>query len=101
MSALMILSFSLLVIMLLYHRAMSQLLAIRPSGDEFVVCLQRFLYTMRTIQGSLIVSSFVNIILGYSKAWGNFTRLVLSFLFNLLCNHALQKNLDVNCCICL
>ncbi|KAF8022927.1 hypothetical protein BT93_F0442 [Corymbia citriodora subsp. variegata] len=34
----------------------------------------RFLYTMRTIQGSLIVSSFVNIILGYSKAWGNFTR---------------------------
>ncbi|KAI6688184.1 hypothetical protein NL676_025012 [Syzygium grande] len=35
----------------------------------------RFLYTMRTIQGSLIVSSFVNIILGYSKAWGNFTRL--------------------------
>ncbi|KAI3439693.1 uncharacterized protein J3R85_004533 [Psidium guajava] len=34
----------------------------------------RFLYTMRTIQGSLIVSSFVNIIAGYSQAWGNFTR---------------------------
>ncbi|XP_031405433.1 nucleobase-ascorbate transporter 3 isoform X1 [Punica granatum] len=35
----------------------------------------RFVYNMRTIQGSLIVSSFVNIILGFSKAWGNFTRL--------------------------
>ncbi|KAK3423098.1 hypothetical protein EUGRSUZ_F00033 [Eucalyptus grandis] len=34
----------------------------------------RFLYTMRTIQGSLIVSSFVNIILGYSRAWGKFTK---------------------------
>ncbi|KAF5739426.1 hypothetical protein HS088_TW12G00632 [Tripterygium wilfordii] len=29
---------------------------------------------MRTIQGSLIVASFVNIILGYSRAWGKFTR---------------------------
>ncbi|KAF9687598.1 hypothetical protein SADUNF_Sadunf02G0110000 [Salix dunnii] len=34
----------------------------------------RFVDTMRTIQGSLIVSSFVSIILGYSKAWGNLTR---------------------------
>ncbi|XP_011017252.1 PREDICTED: nucleobase-ascorbate transporter 3-like [Populus euphratica] len=34
----------------------------------------RFVDTMRTIQGSLIVSSFVNIILGFSKAWGNLTR---------------------------
>ncbi|WJX77479.1 hypothetical protein P8452_60783 [Trifolium repens] len=30
---------------------------------------------MRTIQGSLIVSSFINIFLGYSKTWGNLTRL--------------------------
>ncbi|KAJ1397427.1 Xanthine/uracil/vitamin C permease [Sesbania bispinosa] len=30
---------------------------------------------MRTIQGSLIVSSFINIILGYSKSWGSLTRL--------------------------
>ncbi|KAL1353809.1 hypothetical protein HN51_042423 [Arachis hypogaea] len=36
---------------------------------------ERFTYTMRTIQGSLIVSSFINIILGYSRAWGNLTRL--------------------------
>ncbi|XP_061355969.1 nucleobase-ascorbate transporter 3 [Gastrolobium bilobum] len=36
---------------------------------------ERFIYTMRTIQGSLIVSSFINIFLGYSKAWGNLTRL--------------------------
>ncbi|XP_024017078.1 nucleobase-ascorbate transporter 3 [Morus notabilis] len=35
---------------------------------------ERFLYTMRTIQGSLIVSSFVNMILGFSGAWGNLTR---------------------------
>ncbi|KAI4389560.1 hypothetical protein MLD38_001775 [Melastoma candidum] len=34
----------------------------------------RFLYIMRTIQGSLIVSSFINIILGFSKVWGNLTR---------------------------
>ncbi|KAJ7958111.1 Nucleobase-ascorbate transporter [Quillaja saponaria] len=36
---------------------------------------ERFLYTMRTIQGSLIVASFVNIFLGFSKAWGNLSRL--------------------------
>ncbi|XP_027329987.1 nucleobase-ascorbate transporter 3 [Abrus precatorius] len=36
---------------------------------------ERFTYTVRTIQGSLIVSSFVNIFLGYSKTWGNLTRL--------------------------
>ncbi|XP_008220714.1 PREDICTED: nucleobase-ascorbate transporter 3 isoform X2 [Prunus mume] len=35
---------------------------------------ERFEVTMRTIQGSLIVSSFVNIFIGFSKAWGNFTR---------------------------
>ncbi|PNY14137.1 nucleobase-ascorbate transporter 3-like protein [Trifolium pratense] len=36
---------------------------------------ERFTYTMRTIQGSLIVSSFVNIFLGYSRTWGNLARL--------------------------
>ncbi|PKU66640.1 Nucleobase-ascorbate transporter 3 [Dendrobium catenatum] len=35
---------------------------------------QRFVHTMRAIQGALIVSSFVNIIIGYSKAWGNFSK---------------------------
>ncbi|CAM8935955.1 unnamed protein product [Rhodiola kirilowii] len=35
---------------------------------------QRFIHSMRTIQGSLIVSSFVSIILGYSKVWGHFIR---------------------------
>ncbi|KAF7817527.1 nucleobase-ascorbate transporter 3 [Senna tora] len=35
---------------------------------------ERFTYTMRTIQGSLIVSSFINIFLGYSKTWGTLTR---------------------------
>lgn len=36
---------------------------------------QRFVHNIRTVQGSLIVSSFISIILGFSKAWGNFTRL--------------------------
>lgn len=36
---------------------------------------QRFIHNIRTIQGSLIVSSFISIILGYSKLWGNLTRL--------------------------
>ncbi|CAO2817840.1 unnamed protein product [Amaranthus hypochondriacus] len=36
---------------------------------------ERFVHNIRTIQGSLIISSFVSIILGFSKAWGNFTRL--------------------------
>ncbi|KAG8377656.1 hypothetical protein BUALT_Bualt08G0055600 [Buddleja alternifolia] len=37
---------------------------------------QRFSHTMRAIQGSLIVSSFINIILGYSNAWGKLTRFI-------------------------
>ncbi|XP_068312325.1 nucleobase-ascorbate transporter 3-like [Pyrus communis] len=35
---------------------------------------ERFETTMRTIQGSLIVASFFNIFIGFSRAWGNFTR---------------------------
>ncbi|KAI3990340.1 hypothetical protein MKX01_037679 [Papaver californicum] len=35
---------------------------------------ERFVYTMRVIQGALIISSMFNIIIGYSKAWGYFTR---------------------------
>ncbi|KAL4279628.1 hypothetical protein GQ457_03G039240 [Hibiscus cannabinus] len=38
-------------------------------------CLQRFIHSIRTVQGSMIVSSFVNIILGYGRAWGELTRL--------------------------
>jgi nucleobase transporter 1/2 len=30
---------------------------------------------MRTVQGSLIISSFVNIIIGYGQAWGNLIRI--------------------------
>ncbi|CAN1273853.1 Nucleobase-ascorbate transporter 3 [Linum perenne] len=51
---------------------------IKDLSDEnfpgLVVCWQRFVHTMRTIQGSLIVSSFVNIILGYSTIIGNLTK---------------------------
>jgi len=39
---------------------------------------QRFLQTMKAIQGALIVSSSIQIILGYSQLWGIFSRL-LSF----------------------
>ncbi|MQM08153.1 hypothetical protein Taro_041005 [Colocasia esculenta] len=35
---------------------------------------QRFVHTMRAIQGSMIVSSFVNILIGYSKLWGSCSR---------------------------
>ncbi|RZC71922.1 hypothetical protein C5167_035095 [Papaver somniferum] len=35
---------------------------------------ERFVYTMRSIQGALIISSMFNILIGYSKAWGYFTR---------------------------
>ncbi|XP_044511243.1 nucleobase-ascorbate transporter 3-like [Mangifera indica] len=45
------------------------------SGTTFASEQERFLHNMRTIQGSLIVSAFVNIVLGYSQAWGNLTRL--------------------------
>lgn len=44
------------------------------SSNLFSVWLQRFVHTMRAIQGALIVSSFLNIIIGYSRAWGKYTR---------------------------
>ncbi|GAB2233781.1 hypothetical protein Droror1_Dr00003010 [Drosera rotundifolia] len=34
----------------------------------------RFIHTMRTIQGALIVASSIQIILGYSQIWGLFSR---------------------------
>jgi len=37
---------------------------------------QRFLHTMRAIQGALIASSSLQIILGYSQLWGIFSRYV-------------------------
>ncbi|XP_058069288.1 nucleobase-ascorbate transporter 3 [Magnolia sinica] len=35
---------------------------------------ERFVQTIRAIQGSLIISSFVNIIIGYSGTWGSYSR---------------------------
>ncbi|CAN1843461.1 Nucleobase-ascorbate transporter 1 [Linum perenne] len=35
---------------------------------------ERFLHTMRAIQGALIVASSIQIILGYSQVWGLFSR---------------------------
>lgn len=37
----------------------------RAYNDEH----QRFVHTTRTIQGALIISSFVNIFIGYTRAW--------------------------------
>ncbi|WVY91933.1 hypothetical protein V8G54_037447 [Vigna mungo] len=39
-----------------------------------VIALQRFIQTMRAIQGALIVASSIQIILGYSQVWGLFSR---------------------------
>ncbi|XVE69993.1 hypothetical protein DITRI_Ditri10aG0036100 [Diplodiscus trichospermus] len=44
------------------------------TDEAFTSEHDRFVRGMRTIQGSLIVSSFVNIILGYGRAWGELTR---------------------------
>lgn len=35
---------------------------------------ERFLHTMRAIQGALIISSFLNMIIGLGRAWGKFSR---------------------------
>ncbi|KAG9148100.1 hypothetical protein Leryth_003671 [Lithospermum erythrorhizon] len=45
------------------------------SDSNFDSEHERFTRTMRAIQGSLIVSSFINIIIGYGKIWGKLTRL--------------------------
>ncbi|KAF3773983.1 putative nucleobase-ascorbate transporter 9 [Nymphaea thermarum] len=50
-----------------------QTLAFMSGINTFLQTL-RFLHTTRAIQGSLIVTSFLNIILGYSRAWATFTR---------------------------
>ncbi|KAJ0980304.1 hypothetical protein J5N97_008559 [Dioscorea zingiberensis] len=44
--------------------------SLRPFDDEH----ERFVHSMRAIQGALIISSCLNIIIGYSKAWGNYSR---------------------------
>lgn len=48
---------------------------INDADENFSNEHERFLHNIRTIQGSLIVCSFINIILGYSRAWGEVTRL--------------------------
>lgn len=45
------------------------------SDSNFSSEHQRFLHCMRSIQGALIVSSFINIILGYGRVWAKLTRL--------------------------
>ncbi|EPS61443.1 hypothetical protein M569_13354, partial [Genlisea aurea] len=44
------------------------------SDDSSLSDKERFVHTMKTIQGSLIISSFVNMLLGYSCLWGKLTR---------------------------
>lgn len=42
--------------------------------EDFSSEHERFRHTMRAIQGALIISSFVNMIIGFSRAWGDFTK---------------------------
>ncbi|KAK1433525.1 hypothetical protein QVD17_10436 [Tagetes erecta] len=44
--------------------------------EDFSSEHERFLHTMRAIQGSLIISSFINMLLGFSRSWGEFTKLL-------------------------
>ncbi|CAN8284425.1 unnamed protein product [Cochlearia groenlandica] len=49
---------------------------VRDYNDgQFSSEKQRFQHTMRTVQGSLIISSFFNIIIGYGQAWANLIRI--------------------------
>ncbi|CDP07610.1 unnamed protein product [Coffea canephora] len=58
-----------------YAYFISVLLAINDFNDSnFTTEHERFTHIMRAVQGSLIVSSILNIIIGYGKAWGNLTR---------------------------
>nr|XP_043606790.1 nucleobase-ascorbate transporter 3-like [Erigeron canadensis] len=45
------------------------------ADEDFSSERERFHHTMRAIQGALIISSFFNIIIGFSRAWGDFTKL--------------------------
>lgn len=62
-----------------YNSARNAISWINSSTDAIqwwthVTVLQRFIQTMRAIQGSLIVASSIQIILGYSQVWGIFSR---------------------------
>ncbi|KAL8216153.1 hypothetical protein R6Q57_022990 [Mikania cordata] len=45
------------------------------ADEDFSSEHERFVHTMRAIQGALIISSFANMIIGFSRAWGDFTKL--------------------------
>ncbi|KAK9129623.1 hypothetical protein Sjap_010110 [Stephania japonica] len=50
---------------------------VRDFGDSaFESEHDRFVHTIRAIQGALIVSSFFNIIFGYSRGWGHCARFI-------------------------
>ncbi|KAI3875615.1 hypothetical protein MKX03_001566 [Papaver bracteatum] len=53
---------------------------------------ERFVCTMRVIQGALIISSMFNIIIGYSTAWGYFTRFLSPIsVIPIICLEGLSK----------
>ncbi|KAI7734113.1 hypothetical protein M8C21_024396 [Ambrosia artemisiifolia] len=47
------------------------------ADEDFSSERERFKHTIRAIQGALIISSFVNIIIGFSRVWGEFTNPVI------------------------
>ncbi|KAH1211720.1 Nucleobase-ascorbate transporter 1 [Glycine max] len=53
------------------HELVSKLSTMSLSCNQ---ATQRFIQTMRAIQGALIVASSIQIILGYSQVWGLFSR---------------------------
>lgn len=44
------------------------------NPNDFESNHERFIHTMRATQGALIVASILNMILGYSRAWGSFAK---------------------------
>uniref|UniRef100_A0A453JV53 Uncharacterized protein n=4 Tax=Triticinae TaxID=1648030 RepID=A0A453JV53_AEGTS len=44
------------------------------NTNDFESNHERFVHTMRATQGALIVASILNMILGYSRAWGAFAK---------------------------
>lgn len=67
-----------------YIELISFLLTILLKSNSFPFFFQRFIQTMRAIQGALIVSSSIQIILGYSQLWGLFSRYVSDLVASLV-----------------
>ena len=78
---------------------LSHLLGVIWKRSSHVIGLQRFIQTMRAIQGAFIVASSIQIIMGYSQVWGLFSRYIGSIW---KCEVVSQPVLDyifLHCCL--